>query len=240
MSELDTVLSIFLEPGKTFEALRDKPYVILGTIILAILTFGFSIGVLYKFGDDRYRWFFEELNSKQESYQTLTEEQKEDTINTQLATTKFFSYASWLFIIIYLAFGGLITLAICKAFGYDLSYKQAYSLWLYSVLPASVIFTVANLIVLYLKPVDEIDILMTRTGFLPTNPGLLVDMKKHPVMATFLSSFDLFRLWSWGLFAIGLQKLARFSTSMAYIVTIGLFLLILIVSVLLVFLSPTQ
>src|SRR5688572_2926063 len=51
MSEMSTILGVFIEPGKTFEDLKRKPRFIIGSIIIALLVTAYGFGLYYKVGE---------------------------------------------------------------------------------------------------------------------------------------------------------------------------------------------
>ena len=55
MSEVSTLINIFIEPGKTFDDLRRKPRFIIAGIIIALLVSVFTISFQQKVGEDRIR-----------------------------------------------------------------------------------------------------------------------------------------------------------------------------------------
>lgn len=216
MSEAATLGGIFFEPGKTFEDLRRKPRFILATIIMCVLTTGFLFAFTQKMGDDRYRRFFAEQVDKGPQAGSLSGEQKQQSINLQMTITKVVTYALPVFIIIGIAIGSLLYWLAAKAMGGSMSFLQSVSVWVYSSLPITVVSIIANFIVMFLKPADEIDIAASQRGLINANLGFFIDGKEMPVLATLLGTFDFFQIWGWILAAIGLQKVAKISSGAAW------------------------
>ena len=225
ISEAATLGTIFFEPGRTFEDLRRKPRFILATIIICVLTTGFLFAFMQKMGDERYRRFFAEQTEKSAQAGSLTAAQKEQNINLQLTITKVISYILPIFLLIGLAIGGLIYWLAGKAMGGSLNYLHGVSVWVYSSFPVVVVSILANIIVLFIKSADEIDIAASQRGLISANPSLFIDGKEMPVLATLLGTFDFFQIWGWILAAIGLQKVAKISSSAAWSIVLILALL---------------
>ncbi|GIU82627.1 MAG: YIP1 family protein [Acidobacteria bacterium] len=224
MSEIATIGNIFFEPGKTFESLREKPFFIIGTIILCFFTLVYSISFAQKIGEEGYRRFFIEQNEKNPQFSTYTAEQRNEILEAQVRSTKWINYISPVVLVVYLALGGLIAWAIARAMGSDASYLQSFSLWLYSSLPPSIVFMIANLIVLFFKKSSEVSVIDQQRGLVGANLSFLIG-GNSPALATLVASFDLFILWGWVLFAIGLQKIARLSSASAWTITAILFVI---------------
>jgi hypothetical protein len=116
--------------------------------------------------------------------------------------------------------GGLIYFLGANAMGGTAKYLHGVSVWVYSSLPPTILFVIANLIVLFLKSVDEIDIEQSQQGLIQANPSMFLNAKEMPVLAALLSSIDLFAIWGWVLAAIGLHKIARISTGAAWAIVL--------------------
>src|SRR5215213_809777 len=225
ISEPATLGTIFYEPGRTFEYLRRKPRFILATVIMCVLTTGFFFAFTQKMGEDRYRRFISEQLEKSPQAGSLSAEQKQQNIKLQLTITKVVSYFVPIFLIIGLALGGLVYWLAGKAMGGSLNYLHGVSVWLYSSFPVAIVSLLANFIVLFVKSADEIDIAASQRGLISANPSLFIDGKGMPVLATLLSTFDFFQIWGWILAAIGLQKVAKISSSAAWTIVLILALL---------------
>src|SRR5438309_8916736 len=57
MSEVATLGNVFFEPGRTFEDLRRKPRFIIAAVIMALMVFGYVIGLQMKVGESGMRSF---------------------------------------------------------------------------------------------------------------------------------------------------------------------------------------
>ena len=83
----------------------------------------------------------------------------------------------------------------------------------------------ANIVVLFLKSADDIDIGASQRGLIHANPSFFFDGKESPVLTTLISTFDLFAIWGWILAAIGLHKVMRISKGSAWAVVLIIALL---------------
>jgi hypothetical protein len=219
MSEPATLGSIFFEPGETFEDLRRKPRFILGSLIIIILFSVFNVLFIQKVGFERIIRDRLESNSR---IQQMPEADKQKMIEQQSSpVVKAISYAAVpVVMIIVFLIGGLLYWLAANAMGGTMKFSQGLSVWVYSMFPPTVISIIANIIVLFLKNVDDIDILTSQNGLIKANPSFLVNAKTAPALATFLASLDLFAIWGWILAAIGLQRVARLSSGSAWAVVL--------------------
>ena len=116
--------------------------------------------------------------------------------------------------------------------GRSLSYKQALSVWTYSSLPALLLAMLLNVILLFLKSPDDYDIVhASRRGLVQANLGLFVDPKASPVLASLLSSFDLFAFYGLFLAAIGLRRVAKMPSGSAWTIVLAIWIFGVIVRV---------
>ena len=225
MSEAATLGSIFFEPGRTFEDLRRKPRFILAAVIMIVLGTTFSFLFANKIGDEGFRRFAAEQLEKSAQTQSLSTEQKQQSIEITTTAIKFTRYLLPLFIIIALALGGLFYWLDSKAMGGSASFLHGVSAWVYSSFPPTVVASIANFIILFIKPVDEIDVATGQRGLVNANPSFFIDGAQSPVLSTLLGTFDFFLIWGWILAAIGLQKLGKISSGSAWAIVLIIALL---------------
>lgn len=228
MSEVATLGNIFFEPGNTFEDLRRKPRFILAGLIMIFLISLFQILFIQKVGFENLVRARIEGSSQTES---LPKEQKDKIIEQQSGSiAKAITYAvvPVISIIVYLL-GGLIYWLGANAMGGSAKFLHGVSVWVYSSLPPTILFVFLNVIVLFLKSVDDIDLTSGQGGLAPTNLGYFISSKSQPVLASLLGGIDLLAIYGWFLAAIGLQKVAKISSgsSWAIVLIFGLFALTL-------------
>jgi hypothetical protein len=215
MSEAATLGNIFIEPGNTFEDLRRKPRFLLAGLVIIFAITAFNTIFIQKVGFER---LVRERLESNERVQQMPADQKEKLIEQQSGSiAKGFGYGAVpiVFVIIFLL-GGLIYWLGANLMGGTAKFSQGLAVWIYSSLPPTVIFVIANLIVLMLKSVDEIDLARAQNGLVQANPSMFIDAKAMPALAAALSAFDLFAIWGWVLAAIGLQKIAKISSGSAW------------------------
>jgi hypothetical protein len=103
------------------------------------------------------------------------------------------------------AVGGLIYWLAGNAMGGSMTFMRGLSTWIYSSFPPTVVAMIANIIVLFFKSADDIDILASQRGLIHANPTMFFDGKSMPVLSTLLGSIDVFQIWGIVLAAIGLK-----------------------------------
>lgn len=219
MSEVSTLGNIFFEPGRVFEDLRRKPRFLMAGLIIILAVSAFNAIFIQKVGFENIVKARLDSNSQ---IQQMPADQKQKVIEQQTGPiAKGISYAAVpvLFIIIFLL-GGLVYWLGANAMGGSSRFAHGLSVWVYSSLPPSLIFVLANLIVLFVKSVDDIDLATAQSGLVQANPSMFINAKAMPVLAAALSAIDLFAIWGWVLAAIGLQKVAKISSGAAWAIVL--------------------
>jgi hypothetical protein len=217
MSEFGTLASIFFEPGRTFEDLRKQPRFIFAMLIIIILTTTFAVLFQQRMGEERYRRAFTEMLDKNPQVQSLPPEQKKAQVDLQLKISQYGAFAIPILILIVSFIGALIYWLGAKAMGGTMGYMHGVAVWVYSSFPPTVVTVLANLVVLFLKSPDEVDIITAgQRGLVNANPTMFFDGKAMPVLSTILSSLDVFAIWGLILAAIGLRILGRISSGAAW------------------------
>ncbi|MBE7516401.1 MAG: YIP1 family protein [Chloracidobacterium sp.] len=220
MSEISTLGNIFLEPGRTFDALRNKPRFIIAGIIISLLVGIYSAALTAKIGETNLRNYVSEQIDKR--FPDLPADQKQTSIDGQMKVASIVRYLVPLFVFISLFFGGLLYWGASKAFGGDGGFVHNVSVWVYSSFPPTVVAMAANFVVLAFKDADSINLETSQRGLINayTNLAFLIDGKNLPVLATVISSFDIFFIWGWILAAIGLKRTDKLSSGSAWMVVV--------------------
>lgn len=225
MSELATLGNIFIEPGRTFEDLRKKPRFIIAFVILALLTTAFVVAFQTKVGEDQMRRFIRTQQEQSAQMQAASEEQKQQAVEVGMTVQKVVMYAFPVFMAVGFLIGGLLYWLGMKAMGGTAKFTHGLSVFVYSSLPPSVVSSVANFIILFMKPAEEIDIATSQRGLVNANPTLFFGGKETPVLTTIISSLDVFVIWGLILAAIGLRKVSGISKGSAWAIALILFLI---------------
>lgn len=223
MSTAETLSGIFFEPGRTFDHLRRRPRFLAAAVVMMALTSAFVYVTYSRVSyDDIVRRAIESTPRTAD----MPAEQKEKAIAMQTGPVfKTIAYVSRpVGVLIYLLIGGALYLLGIMAMGKGVSYRQALSVWTYSSLPPYVLAMVANIILLFLKPAEEITPEDVQRGLARANLSVLVDPTAQPVMATALGLFDVFAIYSLILAAIGVHKVAKLSSGSAWAVVLVIWL----------------
>lgn len=220
MSEAATLGNIFVSPGAVFDDLRRKPRFILAILAIVIAATAYQFLFVQKMGEERMKSFALEQMDKNPQVQSMSPEQKETALASGTKITSVVRYLIPVFVLIFFAVGGLLYWLAGKAMGGSGNYWHALAVWVYSSLPPALVATFANLLILFLKSPDDIDIATSQRGLVHANPSFFIDGKAYPVLATLLGTIDFFQIWGWILAAIGLQRVLKLSKVSAWSVVL--------------------
>lgn len=225
MTTPETLSNIFFEPGRTFEALRERPRFLVAALISVAMFMAFYLTYMQRVGYENIVNAEIETRAQQSE---MSEDQKAAGRDIQSKTfVKAIRYGAPLVgIVLVIAVGAGIYLLGSMLMGKAMSYKQALAVWTYSSLPPLILMMLANLVLVMVRPpTEDAEIARGLNGLVHANPGILVDSAAHPVLATALGSFDLFAFYGLFLAALGMRKVARLSSGSAWAVVLGIWLL---------------
>jgi hypothetical protein len=229
ISTMETITGIFFEPGRVFQALRDRPRFLTATIIGILFFMAFQVTFVQKVGYER---LIREAVENGPRADQMSPEQKEAAIKMQSGPiVRAISVASVpLIFAIILAAGAALYLLGSMLMAKQVSYKQALAVWAYSSLPPIVLSTIVNLILVFIKSPDDYDIVSAqRRGLVKANLSFLSDAKAAPIIYTFLGSLDVFAFYGMFLAALGLRKVGKMSSGSAWGIVLGIWIFGLVV-----------
>jgi Yip1 domain len=211
------ILGTFVAPEETFRAIARRP-----TWLLPILLWtGMVIAVT---GIMTPRLDMEALVRKQMSASGRDVSQEQVAQGVERAQSM-----KWIFAGPYVILPAIVSLLLTlifwagyRAFGSEISYKQAYAVTVHAFLPQ----VLAGLLLIpFLLRFDKIEDPQAAANALKSNLGALVDPVVHPLLAAFLSSFDLFAIWTLVLLIIGYSIAAQARKSRSAIFFVSLWAL---------------
>lgn len=223
MSTPATLTGIFFEPGRTFEALRERPRFLVAALIILVLSLVVTFLIFNKID---YAAFMREQITKGPRGDQMTPEQIDTAVgfyNGPIGKVLIYVFPI-IGTIGYVAAGGALYLLGSMLMGGVLRYKQAISVWTYSAFAPAVLGTVAAILIVMLTPADEINPTQAG-GLVRANLAVLLDPKASPTLGALLGSFDVFTFYGLFLAATGLRKVGKMSSGSAWTVSIGLWVL---------------
>jgi hypothetical protein len=226
LSQVERVVDTFLAPVKTFtDILRNTSWwlpFVLGTAASYVFVSALQMKIGWSQLIDNTIQASPQLQAK---LAALTPDQIAAQHKILVTTTKFSSYSAPVIALIsLLVIAVVLWLTINFAFGAKSTFAQSFAVANYAFLPASIKAIVVS-IILFAGAAPEN---FTPESMLGTNPGYFISTPGP--MKTFLSSFDLFSLWTLVLMSIGLSIVARTKRSNGFITVFGWWLFIVLLT----------
>jgi hypothetical protein len=227
---------MFFEPSKVFQNLRVHPRWVLA-VALGAAAFG-----VYQFEFVRRvtpeviaQTMTDKTAETTESFtqQPMPAEQKAKMRDDQLQAFKSpagraAQFANvFIFSALFTFLFGALYLLLSLAFGGKLNYWQGVAVAAHAGLPVALLSSLLNLIVLFIKPLDDISPIRGLNGLATTDLGsLLINPAERPVIFTLLSVLGIFSLYGLWLTATGLKNAGtKVSGASAWGVALTLFIL---------------
>lgn len=228
LSEVERVVDVFVAPSKTFTDILRSATWWLPFVIMVIVTMGVTIVVDKQVGFTRVAENQIRQNPKQEDQlNSLTPEQRAERMRGITTGYRYSSYASFVFILIFVAIAALLYWASFNfGLGAHTTYGQMFAVWMYASLPRLLTGLLTILTLLFGGNADAYDMRN------PVGTNLAYYMPDAaPWLKAFLSFFDVIGLWVLVLLIIGTAIVAKVERGKAAIVVVGWWLVGLVVSI---------
>lgn len=221
LSEPARILNVFFAPSKTFTDLRRSASW-WGPFLLMII-----VSVLFVFVVDSKVGFRKTVENQlrtqpkqADQLERMQPEEREKNMQARTTGAKYFSYGfPAVLLLIWAIMAGLLYATLKFGVSADVKFKALYALVIYAGLPGLLRSLLAMLSLLAGVSGDS----FTFQNPVATNPGYFIDPTTNPVLYAFLSSFDIFSLWTMVLVSIGITCVAKVKSSTAYAVAFGWF-----------------
>jgi hypothetical protein len=224
LSTAETLTGIFFEPGRVFESFRVKARFLIAGLICVLAFTAFNVVYIQKVGYENLVSAEMEMNPRAAD---MRPEDKERAINIQTnPIVKGIRYGAPLINFVFVfALGAVFYMLGAMMMTKPMTYPQALSVWTYSSYPPLLLAMLLNIILVFLNPpTDDANIVRGQAGLVHANLSILIDPNAHPVLATALASLDVFAIFGLFLAALGMQKVARMSSSAAWTIVIAFWL----------------
>lgn len=246
LSPAQKLMGIFFEPTRVFKNLRAYPRWVAAYIVIGILTIGYTFAFTQRVTPERIvNHTIDKLSElgppfapPPDMLDRMRAQQLEDAKNPVQRAGNAAKALVFVFIISSVI-AALYLLAVL-AFGGRINYWQALAVTFYSALPVVAIQKIVSLIILYLKPPEDVHPILGQETLVQDNLGILFTPSAHPVLFVMASTIGVLSFYGLWLRAKGLNNGGtRVSSSAAWGAAITLWLLGLLVGVIFTALFPT-
>ncbi len=138
---------------------------------------------------------------------------------------KVLAYASPAVALLLLVIVAGVLLIAFRLFGGEGTFKQAFAVVIYAWMPRLIQGLILTIIIAFKGPVDVNDM----PTLVRSNLAFLTDMSAHPVLFSFLSTFDLFTIWTVVLMIIGFAWVSRFTKTRSAVIIVSIWMFITVV-----------
>lgn len=207
------LINIFVEPGKTFAELKEKPSFLLPLALMIVLT---VVMTLFYFNKVDSSWLTEhQLSMSGKEMSSAEIEQAKKVMPSAPTMGIIGAVIAPIFIVLVTLLMGLYYFVAGKITGNAVTYKHALSLVTWSGVPTLLGLVVAIVGIAMMAPQTGLESLM-----LTNVDPLLVQLPYDHAWSSFAKNFNLLSLWSILLVAIGWRTWGKTSWGQAITVAI--------------------
>ncbi len=211
----ERLTGVLFSPDETFADIARRPNVLLPLAILFIVSVLSAVVLIPRID-------FETTVREQMERNPRTASMSASDLNRAVrfgsAFGKAVGYASPVVAVaVWGIIAGVVLIAF-RLFGGEGTYKQAFAVTLYAWFPQLIKSIITTVVAMTKGTIDATQLATLVTS----NPAFLVDVKEHPVAFSFLSSFDIFAIWTLVLFIIGFAYVSRMTKAKSATILISL------------------
>ncbi len=209
------ISGVVFSPDETFREVAARPNVLVPLVILLAIAIVSAVILVPRMD---FQSMLRDQMERSGKAATMTPSQLDTSVRIGSSFAKLIGYSSpALAVGIWALIAGAL-LVTFRLFGGEGTYKQAFSVTLYSWIPLTI------------NGIIGIIVAMTKSSLNPeemgtlvaSNAGILVDLHARPVAYALLSAVDLFTIWAIVLLIIGFAHVAKTSKGRAAAVVLSL------------------
>lgn len=216
LSPWQRLAGIFFSPVDTLRSIAARPDILVPLLVIfVVITACCALMVPRIDFATAYRETFEARGMD------MPADDLEKMVNISAAIGKGTMYAAGLMTVAWYAIVAAAVLLTTRMFGGEGTYKQAFSIVLYSAFPTMLKSIVTAIVVMARSSISALEL----ETIVRSNPGFLVSPMEQPVAFAALAALDVFAMWTLALAIIGVAFMAKKSRLFAAGVVIGLWLI---------------
>jgi len=218
-SSMQRIAGTLFSPDETFSDIVRKPDILIPLLVVLVISMITGIVLASRLEFDSLR---PQMAAKNPN---LAPEDLDRMVKMAGAIGKASAYASPLIVLVSFVVIAAVLLLAFRLFGGEGTFRQAFSIVTYAWIPRVIQGLILTVIIAVKGTADVNDI----PTLVRSNPAFLVDMADHPVLFSFLSTFDVFTLWTLALLIIGFAYMSRFSKTRAATIILSIWAFITVV-----------
>jgi hypothetical protein len=217
------IAGVLFAPAESFEEIARKPDVLAPLLVLTVIGFLTVAAIAPRFDVSSILANQREAMEKQNPKMADADFERIGRITSAFAKV-FFWLSPLLNAILYVIVAAVLFFAFRLMAG-EGSFHQAMSATLYAWIPLALFSIVLAIVVVAQGTFDPI----TAATTVKSNPAFLADFKEQPVLFAFLSSLDLFMIWTLVLCVYGFAALSRLPRARSAAIVFSLWITFLLI-----------
>jgi hypothetical protein len=228
LSEVERVVDAFVAPSKTFTDILRSTSWLVPFLLMVVVTLGVTYTIDKKVGFDVVAANQVHSSPKQEeALNQLPADQRAARMKISANVTKYISYCSFVFILVFTALGSLV---MWGSFNFGLGAKttfgQMFAVWIYASVPR----LLSGLLTIFTLIFGNNQDSFTLQNPVGTNVAYYMP-DAAPWLKAALGYLDVIGIWNTVLLVIGTSIVAKVKMSSAAFVVFGLWFVMLLLSV---------
>ncbi|HUP61873.1 MAG TPA: Yip1 family protein [Thermoanaerobaculia bacterium] len=217
------IAGVLVAPAETFRDIAARPDILVPLLIIVIAFFIAAAVVVPRLDWTAGNEIQVEAIKKQDP--SMPQEDIDQRLKIANAAQKVTSWLSPLFWIVgYVIVAGVLLLAF-RILGGEGTFKQAFSITLYSWIPIAIFRIIRAIVVAARGTVDVMDL----GTVVKSNPAFLLDFREQPIPFALLGALDVFSIWTLVLLIIGFAAMSKFSKGKSAAIVIAFWIVLVLI-----------
>lgn len=217
------MVGVFFSPAETFADIARRPDILWPMLILVVIGYTTTLLMVPRMDFDAI--FAQQAEQMKKKSPNLSDADIERFGRLAKASTKVSFFVAPLLALATYALVALALWGAVRLLGGVGDFGQSLSATLYAWMPMVLFSIILTIVVVARGSLDP----MEMQTVVKSNPAFLVDRVEHPVLASFLATFDLFTIWTVVLLVFGFSALSGLSKAKTAAIVISLWTLVVVV-----------
>ena len=215
-SVFQRIAGVFFAPNETFQDIARKPDILWPLLIIIIVGYVTTFVMMPRMDFDTM--LAQQAEQMKEKQPNMSDADIERIGRLGRASMKVMQFAGPLIAVVWYLLMAVVLWGAVRIMGGEGTFPQSLSATLYSWMPLLLFSIILAIIAVAQGSIDPAQM----ATIVKSNPAAFMDAKEQPVLASFLSSFDIFTIWTVVLLILGFSALSRLSKGKTAAIVLGL------------------
>lgn len=217
------IAGVLFSPGETFADIARKPDILVP--LLVILIIGYVTTALTAPKLDFSSITAQQAEQMRKQNPNMSDSDIERMERITASFTKVMVWAGPMLAVLWYLLMALLLWGGVRLMGGEGSFKQAFSVTVYSWFPMVLFGIIVTIVILARGTFDP----TAMATIVKSNPAFLVDMKEQPILFSLLSNFDVFTIWTVVLLIFGFAAISKLSKGKVAAIVITLWAVFILI-----------